>query len=66
MERRCREAQALAAFLWFAWFAWLAGMVWDVVEWFKVKDGGAQSGYQTGAMGTTRGRSQSRSNMAQV
>ncbi|KAI5811755.1 membrane-associating domain-containing protein [Peziza echinospora] len=71
MERRCREGQALAAFLWFGFIAWLAGMLWDIVEFFKTKEGaygggGAQAGFQPGTMGTTRGRSPSRSNMAQV
>jgi len=61
MERRCRQAQALTAFLWLAIPLWIAGAVVSWYEYFKAKEGTSNSSGR-GRLGRTvrpvRGMSQ--------
>lgn len=41
MEKRCREGQAVTAFLWFAFLTWLASTIVSFIAW---KRGGATGG----------------------
>ena len=42
MERRCREAQALTAFMWLAIPLWIGAVAVSVHEYFKEKEGGRE------------------------